>query len=100
MNFKEEKINDELTEELKLLRFKSKLSQEDVAKMLKISRNSYNNYENNPLKITLEILLKLSEILGYDLYNFFYTICCTQQQNNELTQELDELSEELDKEEN
>ena len=99
MNFKEEKINDELTEELKLLRFKSKLSQEDVAKMLKISRNSYNNYENNPLKITLEFLLKLSEILGYDLYNFFYTICCTQQQNNELTQELDELSEELDKEE-
>lgn len=98
MNLTEEKINNELIEKLKLLRFKSKLSQEDVAKMLSISRNSYNNYENHPLKITLEILLKLSNIFEYDLYNFFYSVCCNKQQNNKFLEELDDFSEELDNE--
>lgn len=79
MSDKNEKISEELSEFLKLQRFKSKLSQEDVAKMLSISRNSYNQYENYPLKMTLEILLKLSIIYNINLYNFFYSQCCNTQ---------------------
>lgn len=80
MSDKDEKISEELSEFLKLQRFKSKLSQEDVAKMLGISRNSYNQYENYPLKTTLEILLRLSTIYGINLYNFFYSQYCKKQQ--------------------
>lgn len=61
-----------ITEHLKLTRFKLKLSQDDVAKALKISRNSYNFYENHPLSMSLETILKLNQILGIDLFNFFY----------------------------
>lgn len=83
MNDENEKIIGELSEFLKLQRFKSKLSQEDVAKMLGISRNSYNQYENCPLKITLEVLLKLSIIYNMNLYNFFYSLCCDTQRDND-----------------
>lgn len=83
MSDKDEKISEELSEFLKLQRFKSKLSQEDVAKILGISRNSYNQYENYPLKITLEVLLKLSIIYDINLYNFFYSQCCKTQQKND-----------------
>lgn len=83
MSDKDEKISEELSEFLKLQRFKSKLSQEDVAKMLGISRNSYNQYENYPLKITLEVLLKLSIIYDINLYNFFYSQCCKTQRKND-----------------
>lgn len=95
MDFNDKKIQDELSEHLKLLRFKAKLSQEDVANKLGISRNSYNMYENSPLKMTLEHLLQLSKILESNLFNFFYRSSCTKQHtiNNQMIDELNNYKE-------
>ena len=64
-------INEELSDYLKLLRFKNKKSQEDMAKELEISRNTYTNWENNPMSLSLDTLNKITNIFDEDITIFF-----------------------------
>ena len=64
-------LNEELSDYIKLQRFKKKLSQEEVATRLKVSRNTYSTWENSPTKIDLETLQKISNAIGEDLLIFF-----------------------------
>ena len=71
------------TEKLKDLRFDMYEKQEDVAKLLNITRSSYNNYENQftllPIKyletlcehfeVSVDYFLSLSDTRTYDKYN-------------------------------
>lgn len=64
-------LNDSLSDYIKLIRFKSKKSQEDVAKELNISRNTYSIWENNPVKLKLDTLIEIGTILNNDIIIFF-----------------------------
>lgn len=65
-------LNFELSEHIKLLRFKTKLSQEEVAKRLNITRQAYSSWENNPIKLDIETLLKIGVVLNEEnILNFF-----------------------------
>ena len=66
-----ENLNYELSEYIQLLRFKAKMSQQQVADKLKVSRNTYNTWEQNPIKLDLEKLQKIGDILGEDISIFF-----------------------------
>lgn len=66
-----EDLNYKLSEYIKLIRFKKKLSQEDVANKIKVSRVTYGIWENNPTKLDLETLSKISEALDTDISIFF-----------------------------
>lgn len=68
-----ETLNEELAEYMKLLRFKAKKSQEDVAKDFGISRNTYTNWENNPISLSLDLLNKIVSYFDEDLLIFFKT---------------------------
>lgn len=74
-----EKLNNELSDYLKLIRFKAKLSQEDVANKLNITRQAYGNWENNPLKLDLETLMKIGEALNENILIFFDNLYCKKQ---------------------
>ncbi len=65
------KLNEELSDYIKLQRFKKKLSQEDVAARLQVSRNTYSTWENSPTRIDIETLQKISAAIGEDLLIFF-----------------------------
>lgn len=68
----EKDLNFELSEYIKLLRFKAKLNQEEVAKRLNISRQAYSSWENNPIKLDVETLLKIGNALNEkNILNFF-----------------------------
>lgn len=60
-----------LTEQIKMLRFKRKKTQEACAKALDISIPTYKNIENNPNKLTLDQLINLSDFLNYNFLQFF-----------------------------
>lgn len=64
-------LNTELSDHIKLLRFKSKLSQDEAAKLLNISRNTYNNWENNPIQLNLDTLEKIGKVFNTDIFIFF-----------------------------
>lgn len=64
-------LNEELSDYIKLQRFKKKLNQEEVATRLKVSRNTYSTWENSPTKIDLETLQRISNAIGEDLLIFF-----------------------------
>ena len=64
-------LNNKLSDYIKLLRFKAKLSQEEVADKLDVSRNTYNNWENNPIQLNLETLDKIGIVLNSDIFIFF-----------------------------
>lgn len=78
-----EDLNDELSDYIKLLRFKSKKSQEEVANDLNISRNTYMLWEKKPISLSLDTLSKLVNFLGEDIVNFFtyYVAKCNQKEN-------------------
>lgn len=63
-----------LSEEIKLQRFKKKKSQDDCAKYLDISIPTYREIEYNPNKLNLEQALKLSDLLEWNLFEFFLQI--------------------------
>lgn len=65
-----------LSEEIKLQRFKKKKSQDDCAKCLDISIPTYRDIEYNPNKLNLEQALKLSDLLEWNLFEFFYSLYC------------------------
>lgn len=68
----EKDLNFELSEYIKLLRFKAKLNQEEVAKRLNITRQAYSSWENNPIKLDVETLLKIGTALNEEnILNFF-----------------------------
>ena len=60
-----------LSEQIKLVRFKRKKTQEDCAKALNISIPTYKNIEDNPNKLNLEQALNLSYYLNYNIFQFF-----------------------------
>lgn len=62
---------DYIAKNIKSLRVRSGLSQEDVANKLGIRRESYLGYEANPLKVKLKIYYELSKIFNCDLREFF-----------------------------
>lgn len=64
-------INDELSDYLKLIRFKHKKSQEDIAKDLNITRNTYGAWENNPISLSIETLNKIANVMNEDIIIFF-----------------------------
>ena len=71
-------MNNQLQNNFKSLRVRSGLIQEEVAKMLGISRQQYITYENNPNIIKIDILLKLSKIFKCDINEFFLNINITE----------------------
>ena len=66
-----ENLNQELSDYIKLMRFKKKMSQDDVAETLKISRNTYGTWENNPMSLSLETLIKVFAVFEEDILYFF-----------------------------
>lgn len=50
-----------ISKRLKELRLEKELRQEDVAKILKVSRVVYNRYENDQRDIPIEILCELAD---------------------------------------
>ena len=58
-----EKTND-ITRELRSLRAKNGLTQEDAAKLLNISKTTYNYWENDPYNFKLSTLQKIFEAFG------------------------------------
>lgn len=66
-----EQLNKELSEYLKLLRFKNKISQEEISDKLNITRQCYTNWENNPIKLDLGQLIEIGNVLNEDILIFF-----------------------------
>lgn len=64
-------LNEELSDYIKLLRFKSKQSQEDVAEKLNISRNTYMAWEKKPVSLSLDTLVKIGDVFNTDITYFF-----------------------------
>lgn len=56
-----------LSENLKLLRLLSGLSQTDLARRLKLSRNQINNYENDLSQPSIEVLYSISRLYGMSM---------------------------------
>ena len=92
------------TQILKSIRGKSLKTQNDLAKDLKVSRQAYCGYENNPLQCPVDILFKILSILSVndkEIDEFFNALKQDYlSYKNELIQELDDYADELDKEEN
>jgi len=63
--------NDQLSTNLKVARVGAGLSQETVAEMLGISRQTFNNYENNPYALSFSLFVKLASIYRIDVRSFF-----------------------------
>lgn len=64
-------LNHELSEYIKLMRFKNKKSQEDMSNSLKVSRNTYSIWENNPVKLSLDTLISIGIAMKEDILIFF-----------------------------
>ena len=61
----------ELSDEIKLQRFKTKKTQDDCAKMLGISIPTYKNLEDNPNRMDLDQAIKLFTYIEFDLSDIF-----------------------------
>lgn len=64
-------LNQDLSDYIKLLRFKSKMNQEETANRLDISRNTYISWENNPISLSLDTLVKIGNVFNEDIIIFF-----------------------------
>ena len=67
----QEKVNKSLSDYLKLIRFKKKKSQLDIAKILGVSRNTYSIWENNPINLKLNTLIEISSAMEEDVLSYF-----------------------------
>lgn len=56
---------------MKAFRTKKGYSQADVAQLLGVSRVTVNNWETSPGAISMRIYLKLAELYGCHVYDFF-----------------------------
>ena len=72
--------NNPLPIMLHYFRKKKKLTQEEIADMLSISRSSYASYESGRVMPRFEQIVKLSKILDHD-FLFAYTVSCQTQLN-------------------
>lgn len=79
-----ENLNTALSEKIKLLRFKTKKSQEEIANELNVSRNTYARWENYPITLDLKTLEKIGIVLNYDMTNFFNEYVADCNENNEV----------------
>ena len=66
-----QEFNEELSDYIRLLRLKYRKSQEDMANLLGITRNSYSKWERNPISLSLETLLKIGDVLDENILIFF-----------------------------
>lgn len=64
-------LNQDLSDYIKLLRFKSKMNQEETANRLDISRNTYISWENNPIALSLDTLVRIGNVFNEDIIIFF-----------------------------
>lgn len=64
---------EKVLEKLKEARKNKGYSHENMANELKISQGAYTNLEKNESKLTVERLIKISEILEKPIYYFFET---------------------------
>lgn len=60
------------TQNIKALRVSNNLKQEDLAKFLGISLNSYNNKENGKRDFSLKEANSLAELFGYSIEEIFF----------------------------
>ncbi|MBP3930674.1 MAG: helix-turn-helix domain-containing protein [Serratia marcescens] len=60
------------TQNIKALRVVKGLTQEDLAKFLGISLNSYNNKENGKREFSLIEANSLAELFGYSIEEIFF----------------------------
>ena len=60
-----------VSQKLKELRLQNNLTQDKVAKFLKVSRVVYNRYENNQREIPLELLCQLADFYSVTLDYLF-----------------------------
>ena len=63
-----------ISDELKLQRFKNKITQEEMAEALKITRRTYITLENNPGKLNIAQSFIISDVLNWNLCNFIWSI--------------------------
>lgn len=70
-----------LREMLIEIRKKRGLTQEQIAKKLKIARTTYTGYENGTFDPSLEIALQIKQILGYENDDIF--LICHDSKTNE-----------------
>ena len=61
----------QLSDEIKLQRFRTKKTQEDCAKTLGISIPTYKNLEDNPNRMDLDQAIKLFTYIEFDLSDIF-----------------------------
>ncbi len=64
-------LNTELSAYFKLLRFKKRESQDEVAEKLHVSRNTYSVWERRPIELSLDTLNEIAKVLGGDMIIFF-----------------------------
>jgi len=60
-----------ISNNMKAYRVRSGLTQDNIAKLLGISRATYNDYETNPQSVKVETYRKIADILNCDLVDFF-----------------------------
>jgi len=77
-----EDLNNELSNYLKFMRFKHKLSQEDMANLLNVTRNTYSIWEKKPTNLSLETLIKIGDSVGEDICIFFADYVAKSNENN------------------
>ena len=66
-----------ISNNLKSYRIRLGYTQEQMAKKLNVSRNTYCDYEVNPQKLRIETLQDIAEILQCELSDFFVQINVT-----------------------
>lgn len=64
-------FNQELSEYLRLLRFKHRKSQEDMGKLIGVARNTYSIWERRPIVLPLDTIIKIGDLLGENVLIFF-----------------------------
>ena len=57
-----------ISENIKRMREASKFTQEQVSKFLGIGRSAYSNYETGDRELPLEIMEKLADLYGCDMF--------------------------------
>lgn len=64
-------FNLELSDYIRLLRLKYRKSQEDMGKLLGVSRNTYAIWERKPISLSLDTLIKIGDALDENILIFF-----------------------------
>lgn len=59
------------SKKIKAIRVEKEIKQEDVAKKLGISTNTYMSYENDPRNLKIDTLIELGNILDVNILDIF-----------------------------